>query len=210
MKKKEPLSLYRKYHTDRDDSRIGLFVALEQKYLVKEVLYPGSFVHITPSLVFPKVVYVDSFEKTEEFFANEEVYQFINDNKMYSQSPTVVFHKSDYSNDFGEKRNYFDLLISQYAGFISQKCKKYLKVGGILVANDSHGDASMAFLDSHYKFISVYNRENDTKYTISDENLNAYFVSKSGVSITKIQLAETQRGVKYTNSATGYIFKKIK
>ena len=32
-----------------------------------------------------------------------------------------------------------DLLISQYAGIISQPCKRYLKPGGYLLVNNSHG-----------------------------------------------------------------------
>ncbi len=37
-----------------------------------------------------------------------------------------------------------DLIISQYAGFVGQETKRYLKEGGILLCNDSHGDATLA------------------------------------------------------------------
>ncbi|MFX0037200.1 MAG: hypothetical protein ACFE9I_16330 [Candidatus Hermodarchaeota archaeon] len=40
-----------------------------------------------------------------------------------------------------------------YAGFVSQSCKEYLKVGGILLTNNSHGNASMAYIDDDYQFI---------------------------------------------------------
>ena len=36
-----------------------------------------------------------------------------------------------------------DVLLSQYAGFISEPCKGYLRAGGVLVANNSHGDARL-------------------------------------------------------------------
>ena len=58
-----------------------------------------------------------------------------------------------YTAGFAEAEKSFDLLISQYAGFVSQHCKKYLKIGGILLVNNSHGDASMAKLDDDYKFV---------------------------------------------------------
>jgi len=210
MTETDPLALYKKYHTSRDDDRIGLFTALHEKYNIKSALYPGSFVHITPSLVFPKVVYVDSYKKAKPFFANDAVYDFINEHKQYSQESIATFHEADYAKDFGEQEESFDLLISQYAGFISRACKKYLKVGGTLALNDSHGDASMAFIDPDYKFIAVYNRESDDKYIIDEKNLETYFIPKSSVKITKSHLEETQQGIKYKETPTGYIFEKIK
>ncbi len=62
------LEPYKQYHLDRDNELIGLFTALAEKFEIQSVLYLGSFVHITPSFIFPKVVYVDSYKKTESFF----------------------------------------------------------------------------------------------------------------------------------------------
>jgi hypothetical protein len=166
MKKNDALALYHKYHTDHDFDRIGLFKALNEKYNIESALYPGSFVHITPSFLFPKVVYVDSFKKTQAFFDDEDIYKFINDNKEYKSDSSVTFHKSDYRSDFGEEEESFDLLLSQYAGFISQACKKYLKIGGVLVTNNSHGDASMAYLDPDFELIAVYDKKTNDKYSI--------------------------------------------
>ncbi len=136
--------------------------------------------------------------------------EYIQQRKQYVGQPQVAFHKADYTKDFGEQEESFDLLISQYAGFISQAGKKYLKIGGILVANNSHGDASMAMLDPDYEFIGVYNRRSDTKYTISAENLDTYFIpKKSDLIITKEYLEKTQRGVGYTKTPSGYLFKRI-
>ncbi|MDF2379605.1 MAG: hypothetical protein P1V18_05330 [Candidatus Gracilibacteria bacterium] len=210
MKNQDPLAAYNKYHSDRDNERIGLFTALNEKYSIESALYPGSFTHITPSFVFPHLVYVDSYKAAGKFFDQTEVLEYITTRKKYEKEPTVTFHLSDYYKDFGEQKDSFDLLISQYAGFISQACKKYLKKGGILVANNSHGDASMAFLDPDYEFVAVYNRKSDDKYAISEKNLNSYFIHKKQVKITKAYLEKIQRGIGYTQSPSGYIFKKVK
>lgn len=201
---------YEKYHSSREDERIGLFTALSKLYKIENVLYPGSHVHVTPSFVFPEAVYVDSYKPTEKFFADEEYVSLINSRKTYSAEPVVRFHLSDYANEFKEPEAYFDLLLSQYAGFISQACKKYLKVGGILVANNSHGDASMASLDEDYEFIGAYNRRSDTQYTIKTTDLDEYFVpKKSDIVVSKDSLLTTMRGVGYTKSPTGYIFRRV-
>ena len=141
---KNPFEIYMKHYVNKDDERLGLFLKLAEKYEVKNVLYPGSFVHITPSLVFPRVVYVDSYKKSADFFKGQAVHSYIQKNKVYPQDAQVIFHKSDYTKDFGEREASFDLLISQSAGFISQAGKQYLKIGGLLLVNNSHGDASMA------------------------------------------------------------------
>ena len=51
---------YDKYFTSRQFERMGLFELLKNNYDIKKALYFGSHIHITPSLVFPDVVYVDS------------------------------------------------------------------------------------------------------------------------------------------------------
>ncbi len=204
------LGPYKQYHLDQDNERIGLFTALAEKFKIQSALYLGSFVHITPSFIFPKVVYVDSYKKAENFFKNPNVLRYVQEKKQYTEQAQVVFHKADYNRGFGEQERSFDLLISQYAGFVSRAGKKYLKLGGILVVNNSHGDASMAMLDPDYEFIGVYNRRSDTKYLISTENLDAYFIpQKSGIVTTKEHLEKTQRGIGYTKTPNGYLFRRI-
>ncbi len=208
MKDTDPLALYKKYHSDRDNERIGLFTALKDNYEIKNVLYPGSFVHFTPVLVFPRLVCVDSYKQAIGFFKQKEVLEYVEKHKQYKEESELIFHHCDYYNDFGEQENSFDLLMSQYAGFISQACKKHLKKGALLVANNSHGDASMAFLDPDFEFVAVYNRKSDEQYTISEKNLDSYFIPKFQVKVTKESLEKSQKGVGYTKSPAGYIFRK--
>ncbi|MBD3184003.1 hypothetical protein GF312_17090 [Candidatus Poribacteria bacterium] len=203
------MELYKKYYIDRDYEYLDLFVKLNQEYEIEKVLYPGSFVHITPSFVFPHIVYVDSYKKADTFFKDQVVYEFISKKKKYPQEAKVVFHNADYTENFGEKECNFDLLISLYAGFISQACKKYLKIDGLLVANNSHGDAGMASIDGDYEFIAVANHRNK-RFSISGKNLDRYFVPKKDITVTKEYLQNIKRGVGYTKTATVYIFRRIR
>lgn len=203
----KPPALYKKHHIKQYTS-IGLFRALNANFDIEKVFYPGSYVHITPSLIFPNVTYADSFRNTYKFFEQEETIEFIRKNKEYPEKPCIHFIQQDYNKPFHNIEK-FDLVISQYAGFVGQAAKPYLKKGGILVCNNSHGDASMASIDSDYKLIAVYRRKTDNKYSISEKNINEYLKPKNGIIPTTKQLLQSMKGIAYTKSPSGYIFEKI-
>jgi len=77
-----------------------------------------------------------------------------------------------------------------------------------LLANNSHGDASMASIDADYKFIGVLNKRQN-KYTLSEKNLDSYFIPKMPREITKEYLEKIKRGIGYTKSPTAYLFRRI-
>lgn len=201
--------LYRKYHVDKEYTSIGLFRELKKKFNITKVFYPGSHVHIAPSLIFSDVTYADSFRNTHKFFEDQKTIEFIVKNKEYPETPSVRFYQQDYYKPFKDLDNDFDLIISQYAGFVGQATKLYLKIGGLLVCNNSHGDASMASLDTDFELVAVYTRKTDDKFSISDKNLQEYLIPKKGVEPTKEQLMKSMRGIAYTKSPSGYIFKKV-
>lgn len=209
MTSKNKVFLYKKHHIDKEYTSIGLFRELNEKFNIEKVFYPGSHVHITPSLIFPYVVYADSFRNTYKFFEEPYTLEYINKNKEYADKCTIKYYQQDYSQPFKDLKQEFDLVISQYAGFVGQSVKEYLKKGGILVCNNSHGDASMASLDPDYELVAVYRRKTDDKFSISTKSLEEYLIPKSGIQPTKKQLEETMRGVAYTKSLSGYIFKKL-
>lgn len=202
------IDLYKKYHSSREYTQIGLFREIKTKYNSKKVLYPGCYVHITPSLIFPFVVYVDSFRNTNKFYESLELKSFIEENREYSENFYFQFHHQDYTKNLPEELEFFDLVISQYGGFIGQAVKKYLKKGGLLVCNNSHGDASMASLDDEYEFIAVYNRKSDDSFTISEDSLDKYFIPKKKTDVSKELIKKMMKGISYTKSPTGYIFRK--
>lgn len=205
---KSDLELYQKYFQDRQFERLDLFQIIAGKFNVQRALYPGSFVHVTPSFVFPFVAYVDNDKQAKRFFGKPEICEFIAKNRVYSQPAQFQFHFADYRNGFDETTGSFDLLISQYAGFVGQHCKKYLKIGGVLLANNSHGDAGIAAIDDDYRLIAVFILRNGT-HRISETNLDEYFVPKSSGQITKEYLEKLQKGIGYIKTGSVYMFQKI-
>lgn len=197
-----------KNNVDKEYTSIGLFREIKKKYSPKKILYPGSYVHITPSLVFADVTYVDSFRGTNKFFESEEVTEFVKENKEYEENPKFTYHHQNYHKDLPEKLKSFDVVISQYGGFVGQATKKYLKKGGIFVCNNSHGDASLASIDEEFELITVYNRKSDEKFTISEKNLQEYLIPKKKIESIKKFVEEKMGGIGYTKSPSGYIFRK--
>jgi hypothetical protein len=204
---KSPAQMYREHHTDKADERLGLFRGLVEHFGVTDALYPGSFVHVTPSFVIPRVVYVDSDRRAQVFFEDPRVLELVDERREYEARPSIGFHRSDYAEPFDEPDSSFDLLISQYAGFVSRACKRYLKIGGLLVANNSHGDASMARLDPSYRLVAVCRRRSE-RFTFAFDELETYMVPKAGAEPTLESLEQSMRGPAFTRSVGGYVFEK--
>jgi len=200
------LDLYKKFNVDKGHTFIGLFREIKQKFNPKKVIYPGCYVHITPSLIFSDVTYVDSFKGTNKFFESEEVISFIKKNKEYEDEVNIQFIHQDYTKKLPLETESYDLILSFFGGFVGKATKKYLKKGGILVCNDSHGDASMASIEPDYELIAIYERISDEDYSILDENLKKYLIPKK--KIDKNNLGKKMKGVDFTKSASGYIFRK--
>ncbi len=200
--------LYNKYFVKKSFERIGLFKAIRNKYGCRSALYPGSFIHIAPSFIIPEVIYVDNDSQTKRFFKNvEDVKEIITSKKQYPENSNFIFFSQSYIKPIAIPTESIDLLISQYAGFVSLHCKKYLKNGGILLVNSSHGDAAMARLDNDYRFIAVVNKQGEN-YKIIDNGLDSYFIPKNPIKVTRSYLKKIKRGIGYTKSATSYIFQK--
>ncbi|ABE51993.1 hypothetical protein [Methanococcoides burtonii] len=209
MKKVDVQELYDQFYVDNDLERADLFQSLKLKFNINSVLYPGCFAHITPSFFFSEVVYVDTDRRAKKFFEqNISVADLISKRKTYYLDAVFNFILSDYSKPLDLDEMSFDLLISQYAGFVSQACKRYLMIGGILLTNNSHGDAGMASIDDDYEFIAAVYVMNG-KYNITDGNLESYFIPKKQIKVTKEYLEELGKGVGYTKTANSYIFKRV-
>ncbi|VDA99574.1 hypothetical protein S1OALGB6SA_644 [Olavius algarvensis spirochete endosymbiont] len=101
------------------------------------------------------------------------------------------------------------MLISLYAGFISKPCKRYLKLGGILAVNNSHGDASLVSIDPDYELIGVIQGRGD-RLRVVEEKLDAYFKPKKQTVVTEELLRKANRGIGYTKTAPAYLFKRAR
>ena len=202
------IQAYKHYYIDRDYEQVDLFRLLKKTYGMMKVIYPGSYIHVSPSFIFSEVVYIDSDKNAKKFFGSDELLPFIDERKEYAEDPQITFLGVSYEHPVEEFRSQFDLLISQYAGFISDACKEYLRNGGYLLVNNSHGDAGLAALDEDYELISTVHKTRGT-YRLSHTALEEYFIPKKDVVVTKELLYNTRKGVGYTKTAPLYVFQRI-
>ncbi len=111
--------LWAKHDQHRGD-RLRLFTAVASRAGASRVLYPGSFVDVAASIVFPDVTYVDSDRRAATFFDDVEgVDEIVRANQFGAEARVVEFVAGDYRSDLGLIDESFDLLVSLYAGFIS-------------------------------------------------------------------------------------------
>jgi hypothetical protein len=206
---KNILGLYKQHFVDKEFERLELFQLLREKYGVRAAVYPGSFVHVTPSFVYPVTAYIEMDKRAKKFFENPGLHDFVQERKTYPEETVIKFFEQDYQKRIPGEEQKYDLLISQYAGFVSKHCKPYLKIGGILLANNSHGDAGLASIDGDFEFIGVVLKRG-AKYRISEQNLAEYFVPKKAIEITPEYLEELQKGIGYTKTASSYLFRMVR
>ncbi|MGB3828567.1 MAG: hypothetical protein WA962_07280 [Ornithinimicrobium sp.] len=199
------------HHTD---DRVRLFRALREVVSSpSRVLYAGSYVDVAPSIWFDDVSYVDVDRRAARWFSHTaEVDQLIADKRQRADGaaatkPAWAFYHADYQQPLPIQDASLDLLVSLYAGFISEHCTRYLRPGGMLLANDSHGDASMAALDPGYQLLAVVISHEDD-YRLCTDDLASYRQPKRGPAPTSQELHRTNRGIAYTKSPFAYIFQR--
>jgi len=192
-----------------EGDRQRLFEAIAGSCDAETVLYPGSFVDIAPSFVFPSVTYVDSDNRAARFFADRNGVREIIASPVGSP-PTAdfTFIHADYSTDLPIEPESFDLLISLYAGFVSAHCTRYLSIGGALLVNLSHGDAALSSIDERYVLSGVV-KSRQGRYRVTSDDLNTYLSPKKPQPITRSSIIERGRGVAYTKPSFAYLFTRI-
>ncbi|MBV1758521.1 MAG: hypothetical protein KMY55_11855 [Dethiosulfatibacter sp.] len=204
MRSRNIIEEYYEYR-DKIGNRTKLYRVVAKRYAVASALYPGSHIDIAPSLVIPKVVYVDNFKGAINFFKNMEmIKEYLTENKEYEKPCDIVFMGQDYTEELDAEP--VDLIISQYAGFVGQAAKKYLNTGGILLCNDSHGDATLARCDDDFEFIGVIGKNS----RIIDTKLDDYFVLPRSKNVDLVKVKEKMKGPKYKLTAENYLFRKVR
>ena len=187
--------------------REALFRAVVDAIEVGEVLYPGSYVDIAASFVFDDVTYVDMDKRAARFFSEPEaVDSIIAANR--SGASTWRFIAADFTSDLGLADESFSLLVSLYAGPVSDACARYLRVGGHLLANTSHGDVAMASLDPRFRLFGVVVKLN-AGYRLCTDDLDGYLDPKSGSTPTADEIRSSGRGIAYRKQAAAYLFERI-
>ena len=135
--------------------------------------------------------------------------EIVSRNKTYRQSHLVEFIADDYRGELGLAEQDFDLLVSLYAGFVSEHCTRYLRVGGHLLVNASHGDAAMASIDRRYRLAAVIKSGGPNGYRVDVRDLDAYLIPNQPQALTADRLHQLGRGIGYTKSPFAYLFERI-
>ena len=193
---------------EHDGDRWRLFAAVGETIDASTVLYPGSYVDIAPSFVFDSVTYVDIDKRAPRFFADTDGIREIVAAHNGPADPEITFVHADYTNELDLPQEHFDLLVSLYAGFVSEHCTHHLRIGGTLLVNPSHGDAAMASIDPRYELAgTITSRDGDYKVNTSD--LGTYLIPRKQQRISIELLHETGRGIGYTKSPFAYLFTRL-
>ena len=192
-----------------EGDRRRLFAAVADAVGGTRVLYPGSFVDLAASFVWPSVTYNDMDRRAARFFDDTDgIGELLAAEGLDPDDRTVEFVLGDYADDLDLDDASFDVLVSLYAGFVSEHCTRYLRVGGTLLVNSSHGDAAMASIDDRYRFVgAVVSRSGN--YRVVTDDLDRFLVPKRDVEITVESLHETGRGIAYTKPAFAYLFDRV-
>ena len=176
------MSSYRdKYDGSHD--LLWAFRLIGENFGCRRVLYPGSYLHITPSLVFPEVCYVDSIKGIRQAMAAPALLEYVNSHKDYAEDAVIRCREEDYRSIASEPAGSFDLLISLNAGFISQHCGHLLRPGGYFLANNGHYDANRAFVDPSYQLVAAL-EDGVLNLDTSQPGLSPYFRTGKGEMLT--------------------------
>ena len=200
------MNKYNSLYTDMKFERAELFKLIRETYECKEVLYPGCSIHITPSLYFSHVVYVDQSQDAAQFFADEKaLLEFLNRNKSYKQPAYLRFIHQDYSTPLPFMDGSFDLLLALFAGGIATSCTRYLKVGGTLVTNNHQCDALDAARDDRLACEAIISFKKG-KYWLDEKNPEERKVIAPKSSSR--YLRQTSWGMVYIENETYHVFKR--
>lgn len=204
--------LYETYHVARQDERLYLFTAIREHFGVQRGLYPGCFVHVTPSFVIPAMYYVDSDRRAQKFFTGGFAAALARQRRMYQSESEIHFHSQSYEDPLPIADQSVDLIVSQYAGFVSHACLRYLVRGGYLIANNSHGDAGLAWSNPELELVAVVQRRGE-RFSVSTDCLSEYFIPKSPQVPTQPEelasyIRSLGRGIGYTKTASNYVFRR--
>lgn len=191
------------------DDRSGLFGALRATWHPTKALYPGSYLDLSPSTAIPSVTYVDTDRRAARYFADEALATAeLQGRTLPGAGADIAFLHADYTEPLPIPPAGFDLLISLYAGPVWEHCRKYLSPQGLLLANTSHGDASIAALDPTLRLAAaVHTRAGE--YRLDTEDLDSYLIPKRPSAADPETIRRRGRGIAYTRTAFAYVFQYL-
>lgn len=186
--------------------RSSLFAALTERWPIRSALYVGSYVDLAPSTAIEAVTYVDTDARAARFFADTDLVRAeLEGRTRRGAGVQVAFHAADYTQPLPVAEGQVDLLVSLFTGPAWESTCRYLRPGGWLLANSSHGDASLAALDSSLRLVGVAHEEGD-RYRVATDGLDAYLIPERAASADADAIRSSGRGISYTRPAFAYLF----
>jgi SAM-dependent methyltransferase len=187
-------------------NRSSLFAALVDTVPVEHALYPGSYVDLSPSTAIGSVTYVDTDARAARFFADPGLARTELDGRTRpGAGHRVRFLHADYTQQLDVPDGSMDLLVSLFAGPVWEHARRYLRPGGWLLANTSHGDASLAALDPSLRLVAAVQHSGD-RYRLDTDDRETYLIPKRPEAASADRIRSDGRGIAYTRTAFAYLF----
>ena len=189
--------------------RSELFKAIAQRWQIESALYVGSYLDLAPSAAFTSVTYVDVDRRAAAFFSDDAlVSSQLKGKTASSAGARVEFLQADYTSPLQLPEESFDLLISLFTVPAWRSCQRYVKRSGLLLANASHGEASLAALDPHLQLAAVIHEDGGV-YRLDDHDLDGYLIPKRAEHANADFIRAQGKGIRYTKEAFAYLFSRI-
>ncbi|GAA1464608.1 class I SAM-dependent methyltransferase [Microbacterium thalassium] len=185
--------------------RSPMFAAIADAWDVADALYPGCYLDLSPSTAIRSVTYVDTDRRAARYFADSGLVEAELAGTRTGSADGIRFLHADYTTPLPVPDEAFDLLISLYAGPVWEHCRRYLRPGGLLVANTSHGDASLAALDPDLTLVAAVQHRGG-RYRLDTTGLDRYLVPRKPSEADPDRIRDRGRGISYTRSAFAYVF----
>lgn len=187
--------------------RSPMFAAIASTWAIEDALYPGSYLDLSPSTAIRSVTYVDNDKRAVRYFAAPELVEAeLADRSTSAAIAGVRFVPGDYTGPLPIANGTFDLLISLYAGPVWDHCRRYLRPRGVLLANSSHGDASIAALDPDLELVAAVHHR-DSQYRLDTRDPGQYLIPKNPAAADPDLIRASGRGIAYTRTAFAYLFR---
>lgn len=185
--------------------RSTLFSAIRDAWAPSSALYLGSYLDLSPSTAIPEVTYVDTDRRVAKFFGNEELLA----NQLRGRchpGGTTEYLQCDYTSELPLKPRSFDLLISLFSGPVWDTGSRYVADEGLFLANNSHGDASLAALDPRLRLVAAVTQDGDV-YRLEQEDLGTHLVPKNPDHADPDRIRNQGRGIAFVRMAFAYVFR---
>ncbi len=117
----------------------------------------------------------------------------------------VVFLAADHARPLDVPDESMELVISLFTGSMWEHARRYLRRGGWLLANTSHGYASLAALDPSLRLTAVVHHRGG-RYRLVADRLEEYLIPKRPQAADAGRTRSSGRGIAYNRTAVAYLF----